>query len=107
MNYSNENMPNWIATVITNEAADIIALTEVYKGNNWNEVKTVAINSNYVVFETSNNTAGQNDIVIAININKLNVIYAKHIIRVLWEFQTALKLNVKARILIKNLYLFV
>ena len=34
MNCSNENMPNWIATVITNEAADIIALTEVYKGNN-------------------------------------------------------------------------
>ncbi len=77
MNCSNENMPNWIATVITNEAADIIALTEVYKGNNWNEVKTAAFNSNYVVFETSNNTAGQNDIAIAININKLNVIYAK------------------------------
>ena len=77
MNYSNTNMPNWIATVIINEAADIIALTEVYKGNNWNEVKTAAFNSNYVVFETSNNTAGQNDIAVAININKLNVIYAK------------------------------
>lgn len=77
MNYSHKNMPNWIAKVITNEAADIIALTEVYKGDNWNKVKTAAFNSNYVVFETSNNTAGQNDVAIAININKLNVIYAK------------------------------
>ncbi len=77
MNYSGKNMPNWIADVIAKEDADIIALTEVYKGNNWNEVKTAAFNSNYVVFETSNNTAGQNDIAIAININKLNVIYAK------------------------------
>lgn len=32
MNYSHKNMPNWIADVITHEAADIIALTEVYKG---------------------------------------------------------------------------
>ena len=50
MNYSGKNMPNWIADVITNEAADIIALTEVYKGNNWENVKTAAFNSNYVVF---------------------------------------------------------
>lgn len=77
MNYSGKNMPNWIADVIANEAADIIALTEVYKGNNWEKVKTAAFNSNYVVFETSNSSAGQNDVAIAININKLNVIYAK------------------------------
>ena len=44
MNYSHKNMPNWIADVITHEAADIIALTEVYKGNNWNEVKTTSFN---------------------------------------------------------------
>ena len=77
MNYSHKYMPNWIATVITNEAADIIALTEVYKGNNWNEVKTTSFNSNYAIFETSNNTARQNDVIIAINISKLDVIYAK------------------------------
>lgn len=29
MNYSHKNMPNWIADVITHEAADIIALTEI------------------------------------------------------------------------------
>lgn len=77
MNYSDRNMPNWIGEVIANESADIIALTEVYKGNNWVNIKTEAFNSNYVVFETSNNSAGQNDVAIAININKLNVIYAK------------------------------
>lgn len=77
MNYSHKNMPNWIADVITHEAADIIALTEVYKGNNWNEVKTTSFNSNYAIFETSNNTARQNDVIIAINISKLDVIYAK------------------------------
>lgn len=77
MNFSNRNMPSWIAEVITEEDADIVTLTEVYKGNNWEDVKKAAFNSNYVVFETSNQSAGQNDVVIAININKLNVIYAK------------------------------
>lgn len=77
MNYARRDMPNWIADVIANEGADIVSLTEVYKGNNWEHVKVSAFNSNYIVFETSNNLAGQNEVAIAINLNKLEVIYAK------------------------------
>lgn len=77
MNYSGRNMPHWIAKVINEKDADIIALTEVYKGNNWENIKSDFLNSNYALFETSNNSAGQNDIVIAININKINILYAK------------------------------
>lgn len=77
MNYAGRDMPNWIADVIANEEADLISLTEVYKGNNWECVKASAFNSNYVVFETSNNLARQNEVAIAINRNKLEVIYAK------------------------------
>lgn len=77
LNYAKKDMPSWIAEVIADEKADLICLTEVYRGNNWESIKNNAFSSNYAVFETSNNRAGQNDIVIAVNIEKLEVIYAK------------------------------
>ncbi len=46
-NYSGCNMPEWIADVIGEEAADVVALTELYKGNNWESVKQKTFNSEY------------------------------------------------------------
>lgn len=77
MNYAGADMPSWISEIIVKEKADLISLTEVYRGNNWERVKKEAFNSDYAVFETSNNSAGQNDIAIAINTKKLDIIYAK------------------------------
>ena len=77
INYSGVDMPSWISEVILEEKADIIALTEVYRGNNWECIKKKSFNNNYAVFESSNNSAGQNDIAIAINTKKLDIIYAK------------------------------
>lgn len=37
-----QDMPKWIADVIAEKKADIIALTEVYKGNNWESIKNNA-----------------------------------------------------------------
>lgn len=76
-NIKRKDMPDWIAKVIADEKADLICLTEVYRGNNWENIKNNAFSSNYAVFETSNNTIGQNDVVIAVNIKKLDVVYAK------------------------------
>lgn len=72
-----QDMPKWIADVIAEKKADIIALTEVYKGNNWESIKNNAFNSDYAVFETFNHSARQNDVAIAINTNKLDVVYEK------------------------------
>ena len=76
-NYSGCNMPEWIANVIGSETADVVALTELYKGNNWESVKKKAFNSEYTVFESFNDSVGQNDIAIAINTKKMDVIYEK------------------------------
>lgn len=77
LNYSRKDMPKWIAEVISKTNADLIALVEVYKGNNWEDVKKAAFNSNYAVFETSNKYANQNEVVIAVNVSKLDVLHAK------------------------------
>lgn len=77
LNYARKNMPEWIAEVIVKEEADIVVLTEVYRGNNWEEIKKIAFEPCYAVFETSNGTAAQNDVVIAINVRKLEALCAK------------------------------
>ncbi len=77
LNFAGKDMPKWIADVIKERNAGIVALTEVYKGNNWEEIKKEAFNCNYAIFETSNGALGQNDIAIAVNTNMFDVIYEK------------------------------
>ena len=78
MNYSKTDMPEWIADVIQEHKADIVILTELYKGNNWDNVKKKAFDDvRYNLFESSNYQGGNNDVAIAINKDKLDVIYAK------------------------------
>ncbi len=77
LNYAKRDIPKWIADIILENSADLIALTEVYKGNNWEDIKNAAFASNYAVFETNNAQVCQNDIVVAVNTNKLDVVYTK------------------------------
>ncbi|MBQ9609005.1 MAG: endonuclease/exonuclease/phosphatase family protein [Lachnospiraceae bacterium] len=77
VNFARQNMPEWIADVILESNVDIIALTEVYRGNNWESIKKKAFPSNYYLFETNNEQCGQNDIAIAVNSDKIDVIYTK------------------------------
>lgn len=77
LNYAKSNMPDWIADVIVESGADLIALTEVYTGNNWQQIKEKAFPAHYPVFETSNQHVGQNDVVIAVNGNRLDVLHSQ------------------------------
>jgi len=84
VNSAKRDMPDWIADVIHEEQADIIALTEVYKVNNWNDIKkklfdikVKASENKYMVFETDNYPLGQNDICVAVNTEKFSVVKAE------------------------------
>lgn len=79
LGYSKLNMPMWVANVISKEEADIVILTECsYRVKNWPIVKNTAFNKDkYTIFESNNDQGWTNDVVIAVNKKKLNVLYAK------------------------------
>ena len=72
-------MPMWVTDVIINEKADIVILTECSnKVKNWPIIKNIAFNEQeYIVFESNNLQVKQNDVVIAVNKNKISVLYSK------------------------------
>lgn len=76
---SGEAMPEWVIDVINEKSADIIILTECsQRVPNWLEIKKKLFSGKqYVVFESNNDQAGQNDVLIAVNKNKFKVIYSK------------------------------
>ncbi len=77
LNFSGQDMPEWIADEIAEKEAGIVALTEVYRKNNWEKIKEKAFGKNYAVFESANNLAGQNDVAIGIDVTKFEVKYAR------------------------------
>ena len=58
LNYAGVDIPDWISEVILEKKADIIALTEVYRGDNWECIKKKSFNSNYAVFESCHTLTG-------------------------------------------------
>jgi hypothetical protein len=79
LGHSKLNMPMWVTDVISKEGADIIILTECsLKVKNWRIVKNITFSRDkYTIFESNNDQGGNNDVVIAINKKKLNVLYTK------------------------------
>lgn len=79
LGHSKSNMPMWVAYVISKEEADIVILTECsYRVKNWPIVKNIAFNRDkYTIFESNNDQGGNNDVVIAVNKKKINVLYTK------------------------------
>lgn len=79
LGYSKETMPNWVINVIKEISADIVILTECsQRVPNWLDIKErLFADRRYVVFESNNDQAGQNDVLIAINKYRFNVMYSK------------------------------
>ncbi|MBU3179116.1 endonuclease/exonuclease/phosphatase family protein [Clostridium estertheticum] len=79
LGHSKSNMPMWVADIISKEEADIVILTECScRVENWSTVKKTAFSRDkYTIFESKNDQGGNNDVVIAVNKKKLNVLYTK------------------------------
>lgn len=76
---SKVNMPEWVADVIRRKDADVVILTECCNRiPNWETEKNKAFDPNkYLVFTSNNNQGNQNDVAIAIQKEKIEVLYSK------------------------------
>lgn len=76
LNYSNMPMPTWVAEEIKNQQSDIAIITECSNRiSNWKEVCLDAFNSDkYLLFSSNNDQVHKNDVSIAVNREKIEVI---------------------------------
>lgn len=76
LGYSKKPMPIWVAEEIKNQQPDIAIITECsIRVPNWKEVRSDAFGlDKYWLFSSNNNQVNNNDVVIAVNSQKIDVI---------------------------------
>ncbi|MDE5804137.1 MAG: endonuclease/exonuclease/phosphatase family protein [Lachnospiraceae bacterium] len=76
LGHSRMPMPIWVAEEIRNQHSDIAIITECSKRtSNWKKVCSDAFNSDkYLLLSSNNDQVGNNDVIIAVNREKIEVI---------------------------------
>ncbi len=79
LGYSKQNMPEWVKTVVQEQKADIIILTETsFNVPNWDKEYNSLVNrEEYYVFSSNNTQVSNNEVTIAIKKDIFDIEYVK------------------------------